>query len=73
LGEGAVKTAAARQKLYRSRQARGITLAIIEAPPFFLEYLIHIGAVADAQTADPKALGEAIMKWAGHMMAVDLA
>jgi hypothetical protein len=66
-------TNAQRQKLYNDRQKREVTRAIVWAPPFFLEYLIHVGAIAAEQTADPKALGEAIMEWAKHMVAVDLA
>ncbi len=64
-------TNAQRQKLYNARQRREVTRAVVGAP-IFLDYLIRIGAIAAERTADPTALGDAIMEWAGHMMSADL-
>ena len=59
-----MKPGAKRQALFRIREHLGLIRASVWSPPNFVEYLLAIGAVTDAEAADPDALGNAILTWA---------
>ena len=59
-----MKTPAERQALWRIRETLGLIKAYTWAPPGFVEYLIDLGAITPTESADPDALGNAILTWA---------
>lgn len=59
-----MKSAAERQKLWRNRQALGLQRANAWVPCELIQYFVDLGALTEAQSADPEEVGNAVATWA---------